>query len=385
MRASAAFSFIALLALSVSRGAGAQNAAGSAAPSAAPPAPPTSAAAPPTKQEKGASSTCIERLPQGKARPKVTERIEPRATSGHALELELSIEHGIGETVLPSGFRIDPGSEDLKRLESASFYLPDPKGPARPVLERKEAGATATTTVKLTFVPLPQKPGRNELVLPPLPIAISRASGELMTLCTAPHPVTVEDPIANEPNPKPKQNPEPLRQREEWTAAKNATLVALVALAVGALLTWLVGRWMKRPRPAPPPPPPRPPWEVAHEALFDLRHSGFLREQRFAEFYDRVSDVLRHYLGERYGYEGLESTTREALGALRAAGVPMEVWVEIQAFMQEADLVKFARRTPSEAECVSALERAEAIVSRTRPAEAELRSTPPLAPKEPAT
>src|SRR5690606_2915831 len=184
---------------------------------------------------------------------------------------------------------------------------------------------------------------------------------------------------------KPKQNPEPLRQREEWTAAKNATLVALVALAVGALLTWLVGRWMKRPRPAPPPPPPRPPWEVAHEALFDLRHSGFLREQRFAEFYDRVSDVLRHYLGERYGYEGLESTTREALGALRAAGVPMEVWVEIQAFMQEADLVKFARRTPSEAECVSALERAEAIVSRTRPAEAELRSTPPLAPKEPAT
>src|SRR5690606_37750065 len=121
-----------------------------------------------------------------------------------------------------------------------------------------------------SFVPLPKKPGRNELVLPPLPIAISRASGELMTLCTAPHPVTVEDPIANEPNPKPKQNPDPLRQREEWTAAKNAAIVASVALVLGALLAWLIGRWLKRPRPAPPPPPPRPPWEVAHEALFDL-------------------------------------------------------------------------------------------------------------------
>ncbi|MFO7178345.1 MAG: hypothetical protein DIU78_006575 [Pseudomonadota bacterium] len=385
MRASAVLPLAALFALSVSRGGNAQSAAGSAAPAASAAPPASAAPTAPDDKGKGASSTCVERLPQGKARPKVTERIAPRATSGHALELELTIEHGIGETVLPSGFRIDPGSDDLKRLESASFYLPDPKGPARPVLERKEAGATATTTVKLSFVPLPKKPGRNELVLPPLPIAISRASGELMTLCTAPHPVTVEDPIANEPNPKPKQNPDPLRQREEWTAAKNAAIVASVALVLGALLAWLIGRWLKRPRPAPPPPPPRPPWEVAHEALFDLRHSGLLREQRFGEFYDRVSDVLRHYLGQRYGYDGLESTTREALGALRTAGVAMEVWVEIQAFMQEADLVKFARRTPTEAECVFALERAEAIVSRTRPIEAELRAGPPLAPKEPAT
>ena len=122
-------------------------------------------------------------------------------------------------------------------------------------------------------------------------------------------------------------------------------------------------------RPEPPPPPKRPPWETAFDALHDLRHSGLLDEQRYAEFYDRASDVVRRYLGDLYGYDGLESTTREALAALRRISMPMEVWVAVQEFMQDADLVKFARRTPTEAECRSVLDRAEAMVTRTRPVE----------------
>jgi hypothetical protein len=233
--------------------------------------------------------------------------------------------------------------------------------------------------VKLWFVPLPEKPGRAQLTLPPLPIAISRASGEIITLCTSAHTVNVEDPIANEPNPKPRPNPPPRIQREEWTTAKQVTYAALVALVVGAVLATLFGMWRRRPKKLPPPVPPRPPWEVAIEGLYDVRHSGLLGEQRFAEFYDRVSDIVRRYLGDRYGYDGLESTTREALGSLRRVAIPLEVLMQIQEFMQDADLVKFARRAPTEAECSSALERAESIVSRTRPAEA-----PPMVEPQPA-
>jgi len=103
-----------------------------------------------------------------------------------------------------------------------------------------------------------------------------------------------------------------------------------------------------------------------------------LDEQRLAELYDRVSDIVRRYLGDRYGYDGLESTTREALGELRRVAVPLDVFVVIQQFMQDADLVKFARRSPTEAECTAALTAAETIIQETRPAEP---SAPP--PPEP--
>ncbi|MGC4093936.1 MAG: hypothetical protein QM756_39725 [Polyangiaceae bacterium] len=324
------------------------------------------------------ASACIERVPEGKARPKLTETIASRGVTGHALLLKLEIEHGPGETVLPSGIGIQSGSDEYKALEAAHFFLPDARGDAKPTLERKQAGDRASTIVKLWLLPLPPKPGRNELTLPALPIAISRANGERMTLCTSPHRVALEEPTANEPNPQPKDNPKARAQREEWTAAKQVTYAALIALVVGALLATAWQVWRRRPRPLPPPPPKRPPWETAFDALHDLKHSGLLGEARYAEFYDRASDVVRRYLGDLYGYDGLESTTREALSALKRISMPMDVWVSIQEFMQDADLVKFARRTPTEAECLSVLDRSELLVTRTRPLEA-----PPVAPIAP--
>ncbi len=308
---------------------------------------------------------CVERIPAGKERPTFTEKIGARALSGHALTLEIVVEHGKGETVLPTGFHLLGDSAGAKALEREGFVLPDAEGAAGPQLTRTEQGERATTRVRISVVPLPPKPGRHELILPPLPIALSRASGELLTVCTAPHVVTVEDPIANLPNPAPRGNPAARRQLEIWTAAKHAASIALIALVVGALAALVISRWLRRPKKLPPLPPPRPPWEVALEALHDIRHAGLTREGRFAEVFDRVSDVLRRYLGDRYGYDGLESTTREALGSLRSVTPGIEDLKGIETFMRDADLVKFARLTPSEGECLDLLSRAEQIVTRT--------------------
>jgi len=339
----------------------APNAAPSASASAAPVAPPSSSASTDT----GSGENCVERIPAGKERPKFTEKIASRAISGHALTLDVVVVHGKGETVLPTGFHLLSDSPEAKALEREGFALPDAEGAAGPRLERVEQGERATTTVHLSVVPLPPKPGRHEMILPPLPIAVSRASGELITVCTAPHAVLVEDPIANAPNPAPKGNPAARRQLEIWTAAKHAAFVALIALLVGAVAALLISRWLRRPKKVPPPPPPRPPWDVALEALHDIRHAGLTGEGRFAEVFDRVSDVLRRYLGDRYGYDGLESTTREALGSLRQVAPQIEDLSGIETFMRDADLVKFARLTPSEGECLDLLARAENIVTRT--------------------
>ncbi len=341
-------------------------------PASSAPAPPTPSAAPATQSAAPqapsvASDTCRERVPAGKDRPKLTEKVPSRAESGHALTLSFVLEHGKGETVLPGGFQPQSDSTEWRALEHLGLYVPDPDGGAGPVVERTEHGDRATTTIELSLVALPQKPGRNRITIPALPLSVARASGDVLVLCTSPHEVTIEDPIANVSNPMPKPNPPARPQREEWTLLKQAVLGAAIALPVGLLAAWLLGRWLRRPRPAPPAPPPRPPWEVALEELFDVRHAGLVAEGRLAEHFDRVSDIVRKYLGARFGFDGLESTTREALSLLRRATPRIDPLDAIEAFLRQADLVKFAKTVPSAEDGELALVRAEHIVRQTLP------------------
>jgi hypothetical protein len=311
-------------------------------------------------------------LPKGKPRPIVSEKFSSRGLSGHAATLEVVVEHGKGEIVLPSGFRKQTEGPAVRALEAAGFILPDPDGGAGPEIHSDPSGDKMKTRVRIRFVPLPDKPGRHQLTLPPVPITISRASGALITACTESHTMVVDDPIANTPNPEPRKNPQPRRQLERWTAAEHVVYASLIALAVGAVAAWLIGRWMRRPKPVPPPPPPRPPWEIALEELFDIRHAGLIKDRRFAVHFDRVSNSIRKYLGDRFGFDGPECTTRETLSLLRMVEPGILILSDIEAFLREADLVKFARLTPSEEQCEQALNLAEQIVKRTIPEPSEL-------------
>jgi hypothetical protein len=349
----------------------------------APPAPPPSALTPAAPVVAG---TCEERIPTGKARPKLTEKVPSRGQSGHAFTLSLTIEHLKGETVLPGGFAPQGESAEWRALERAGLFVPDPDGGAGPSLQRTEQGDRATTKLELSLVALPKKPGRNVIAIPPLPLSVARASGEVLVLCTAPHQITIEDPIANVSNPMPKPNPPARPEREEWTLLKQLVIGALLALPVALLLAWLFSWWRRRPRPAPPAPPPRPPWEVALEELFDVRHAGLVTEGRLAEHFDRVSDIVRKYLGARYGFDGLESTTREVLSVLRKATPRPAPLDAIETFLHQADLVKFAKTVPTPEDGELALSRAELIVKETLPAIPGLPELPgPVAAPAPMT
>ena len=88
---------------------------------------------------------------------------------------------------------------------------------------------------------------------------------------------------------------------------------------------------------------------------------------QLGEHFDRVSDAVRQYLGGRYGFDGLESTTREILKHLSRVVPPIDSSDTIATFLSKADLVKFANVTPTEQECLEALERGETIVRQTLP------------------
>jgi hypothetical protein len=313
-------------------------------------------------------SACIEHIPEGKERPVIKEVFPERGRAGYAAVLEVEIPHGLGETVLPGGFRLQLDSAEGRAIEAAHFVIPALDGPAAPRVRRNDAEGSVRTLVELPFVPLPKEPGPQTLTLPSVPIAIARQSGEIITVCTASHTLQVDDPTSNIVQATPRPNPAPLRQLEVWTAAKNIALGALIALPLGALIAFLIGRWLRRERPLPPPPPPRPAWEVALEALERVRSQRMIEQGLTSELFDEVSLCVRAYLGVRFGFDGLESTTRELMEHLARLGPSapaQELVEEIELLLRRADLVKFANITPEAAECELALERGERIVRGT--------------------
>lgn len=330
---------------------------------------------------------CVESVPKGAQRPLVSDSFPPRGTSGWAATLSITVRHGKGERVLPSGLDLSSAVEAKKVLRQAGFAIPDQDGGAAAQIwsePEDSQKAEATTHLELPLVLLPEGPGRNAMMLPPLPVAVARANGEIATVCTHPHAIVVEDPIANTPDAMPRLNPPGMPQREEWTSLKKALGWGTLGLFVGALIALLVWRKISQPKPLPPPPPPRPPWEVALEELDAVRHAGLLEDKRYMEYFDRTSDAVRRYLGARFGFDGLESTTDEILAALQKQGggfirfeappsgtprapAPGVGFDRIAKFLRDCDLVKFANLTPSSDQCATSLMTGEGIIRATMP------------------
>src|SRR5215471_12946869 len=103
---------------------------------------PTAAASEP---EETTWPSCAEHVPSGAARPKMQESFPARALSGYAAALEVTIEHGNGEKVLPEGFRVQSGSDAARALGEAGFVLPHADGGAGPSLTTTAGSANATT------------------------------------------------------------------------------------------------------------------------------------------------------------------------------------------------------------------------------------------------
>lgn len=312
--------------------------------------------------------SCVDTWPEDRERPELRETFPLRGTSGHVSVLEVEVEHLPGETVFPAGVVLDRDSEEAERLKLAEFQFPRPSSRVGATLQRQESKDgknRALTSVDIPLIPLPAEAGRKELTLPRLPISVARASGQVHTLCTQPHIITVEDPLASKPAAKQKPDPPPRPQIEVWETMRDAVLAALIALPVALLLVWLFFRYRSGFKRAPKPPPPVPPWETALRELDDIEARNLLTAEKYEEYLDEVSDALRKYLGERYGFDGLESTTRETLRQLATLAADFDEDRAVRTILQRADLVKFARRPPSEEECRDAMSETRRLIRKT--------------------
>lgn len=80
----------------------------------------------------------------------------------------------------------------------------------------------------------------------------------------------------------------------------------------------------------------------------------------------RLSEAVREYLGALSGLPALDLTSAELLAGLREARAAQVDLEGLEAFLGEADLVKFARRPAGAETCRAGMEYARGVLERTR-------------------
>ena len=145
----------------------------------------------------------------------------------------------------------------------------------------------------------------------------------------------------------------------------------LLLAAVGAV-AWYI--WRRR-RPASPSGEPataipaRPPHEIAYVELERLLSGDLLSGGRFKEFYIELSEIIRRYVGARFGIETFERTSSEILDGLREARIATTGLDFFRVFFTACDLVKFAKYRPEADETRLTVEVAYRLVDETKSVE----------------
>jgi hypothetical protein len=90
----------------------------------------------------------------------------------------------------------------------------------------------------------------------------------------------------------------------------------------------------------------RPAWEVALEDLHYLKEALRQGRVQHREYYFRLSEVLRGYLEKRFRIPLLESTTQEIRLRLKDNFINPSSKESFLTFLEQSDLIKFAKVLP---------------------------------------
>ncbi|MEA1927449.1 MAG: BatD family protein [Candidatus Auribacterota bacterium] len=116
-----------------------------------------------------------------------------------------------------------------------------------------------------------------------------------------------------------------------------------------------------------PPPPPRPAHEIAYEQLERIKNENLPTRGLVKEYYSRVSNTARRYLENRFGLRAPERTTEEFLYDMASTDhLTVRQQDLVGDFLNECDLVKFARYGPTGNEIERVYNAAVRLVDETR-------------------
>jgi len=137
-----------------------------------------------------------------------------------------------------------------------------------------------------------------------------------------------------------------------------------VVVPAGAAGSWL---WLRRKRVKELVRIFKPAHELAYERLRVLVKEDLVGAGRVKEFYERVSDILRHYIEHRFSLRAPERTTEEFLYELaNTNALPESDKDSLGQFLQHCDLVKFARHEPTTEQIQETFDLVKAFIEKTK-------------------
>ncbi len=117
----------------------------------------------------------------------------------------------------------------------------------------------------------------------------------------------------------------------------------------------------------------KPAHEIALEKLTQLEKENLLIKGLLKLFYGKISGILRHYIEDRFELNAPERTTEEFLAELKySAALSEEDKKLLTQFLQQCDLVKFAKHHPAQQQVESTFTIVRDFVEKTKSQEKQI-------------
>jgi len=113
--------------------------------------------------------------------------------------------------------------------------------------------------------------------------------------------------------------------------------------------------------------PLKPAHEIAYGALRELKLKKYVDKGLVKDFYSELSLIIRHYVENRFEIRAPEMTTEEFLGTVRTSeGLQGDHKTLLRDFLEQSDMVKFAKYGPLPEEIAKSFESAHHFIDETR-------------------
>ncbi len=110
-------------------------------------------------------------------------------------------------------------------------------------------------------------------------------------------------------------------------------------------------------------------WERALNGIDSLLKEDFINKGMAKRFYYTLTEILKRYLEERFGFPAIEQTTTEIIQSMKKLKTPLRE--EFQSIFNYADIVKYAKFTPPTEETKNILQKSKELITKTIPQQTE--------------
>ena len=117
----------------------------------------------------------------------------------------------------------------------------------------------------------------------------------------------------------------------------------------------------------------KPAHEIAYERLRILVSKNLIEDGKIKEFYEGISDILRHYIEHRFDLRAPERTTEEFLYEIQYTNVLSKSdKASLGEFLTHCDMVKFAKFNPTQEQIQTTFDLVKGFIEKTKSEEKQI-------------